>query len=201
MTPLFAQKENPKPKEVLLASNFFRNCELSSYLPSISDTLYQFDRNFELKKVFFNQGKLKLPNKLLYSHSKFRKEFERYIFNLRAHPAYEDNIFITYYHKGKPNIGICNLEKESLKMINLEGRENPVILNDLDGGIEFAPLDNKYKNSWYRLVWVDELKSLLEEDRFLQRKIKHPDKRKQLKKFIENLSEEDNPVIVVVKGR
>ena len=199
--PLYPQKENLKSMEVLVGSIFFKSGKLAYYMPPFCDTLYQFNMSQLVRKTHFKQGKLFLPQKYIYDHRKFRNEFKRYIFNLRAYPAYGNNVFITYYHKGKPNVGICNPEKGDLKMINLDGRLNTSILNDLDGGLEFEPVYNKSKNSWYKLVWVDELKSLLEEDRFLQRKIKHPDKRKQLKEFIENLSEEDNPVIIITKGR
>ena len=106
-----------------LATNFFKCDDYSSFSPPFSDTLYQIDKSLNIRKTYFEQGKLKLPNKLLYDNAAFGKKFQSYIFNLMIYPAYKDNLFMTYYYKGKPNIGICNLEKESLQMINLNGRK------------------------------------------------------------------------------
>ncbi len=201
ITPLYYEKENLRILDVLLVPNFINGKGNASFLPPFSDTLYQIDQSENIQKTFFDQGKLRLPKKLLYDHAKFRKGFQRYIFPFMIYPGYQDNLFVTFFHKGKPFVGICNLERESLQMINLDNRESRTILNDLDGGLEFIPVSNKFEKSWYKLVWVDELKDLLEEERFLSRKVKYPEKRSQLKKFIENLDDEDNPIIVVVRGR
>jgi hypothetical protein len=73
------------------------------------------------------------------------------------------------------------------------------LINDLDGGLSFWP---KYYTSENELVAVwqaHEMKEILTEGYFAAHEIKNPQAHQKLKKLLNHLEEDDNPVVVIAK--
>jgi hypothetical protein len=71
-------------------------------------------------------------------------------------------------------------------------------VNDIDGGIDFWPR-HIYADKWaYTIVSAPDFIKFSTEN-LKKGKAKFPEKSKQLKTTLENMSEEDNQVIVIVK--
>ncbi|MFZ5430217.1 MAG: 6-bladed beta-propeller [Bacteroidota bacterium] len=77
--------------------------------------------------------------------------------------------------------------------------ERTGIENDIDGGINFLP---KYSNNGKELIgWFDayELKMYVASDAFKNSTPKYPEKKRELERLAKSLSENDNPVLMIVK--
>jgi hypothetical protein len=73
------------------------------------------------------------------------------------------------------------------------------LINDLDGGLSFWPF---YCNSDNELVDIQEaytMKEYLTEEYFATREIKNPQAHHKLRKLLEILKDDDNPVVVIAK--
>jgi len=72
-------------------------------------------------------------------------------------------------------------------------------INDLDGGLSFCPKyytsDNELVDAWR----AEDMKDYLTEAYFAAHEIKNPEAHQKLKELLENVTEFDNPVIVIAK--
>jgi hypothetical protein len=77
--------------------------------------------------------------------------------------------------------------------------QNSGIINDLDNGPEFwiqASFDKNHAISW---VFAHQLKAHVASDAFKNSTPKYPEKKKELERLAKSLSENDNPVLMIVK--
>ncbi|MGV8137981.1 MAG: 6-bladed beta-propeller [Mangrovibacterium sp.] len=115
----------------------------------------------------------------------------------------ETNIFWLHKYCFKNQIGIVTINKEdqstkaSLGELKLWG-----IPNDLDGGTSFQPIsyyDKKEDEYLIGTVYPYQLKAHIASDEFKNSTPKYPEKKKELEKLANNLKENDNPVLMLVK--
>jgi hypothetical protein len=92
-------------------------------------------------------------------------------------------------------LGIYDKKEFKLNLFNRE-----YVINDIDGGVDFKPLNfvdnnNFILNSIYILLFPRDLINEFHKNKYYKSK----EKRDILKKIIDNLDEEDNPIVMVLK--
>ncbi|MDR0573122.1 MAG: 6-bladed beta-propeller [Tannerella sp.] len=91
-------------------------------------------------------------------------------------------------------LGIYNNNKKTLQIT-----KDIELNNDFDGGVNFIPLNpinnqNFYKNQIYTLVYPYKLMEAYAQNKSYS----SPQRRKQLEKLVNSLSEDDNPILMIV---
>jgi hypothetical protein len=111
------------------------------------------------------------------------RESERYLFIRNMIYDEKHKRFLSLYDKHKHEF-IGNID--------------PEITNDIDGGINF---EKGYQDDTYAyiLLWPFEMKKKLTSAHFAKTKVLYPEKQKALKTMVDNLLDEDNPVVMLVK--
>ena len=73
------------------------------------------------------------------------------------------------------------------------------LINDIDGGFSFWPKYYSLSHELADVYQAYEMKEILKEKYFAGRTIKNPQAHQKLKELVNNLKEDDNPVIVIAK--
>lgn len=84
----------------------------------------------------------------------------------------------------------------------ISSMQRPGLINDLDGGPDFAPgYCYREDGREYLLSWRNafELKAHVESESFKNSTPKYPEKKRELEKLAASLDENDNPVLMLVK--
>jgi len=115
--------------------------------------------------------------------------------------------FLRYFFNGKFYLTAFNLRSGKFQVVgqtsSLSSRDGgPGLADDLDGGLPFVPKFSftKNGNDWicgYRYSY--ELRNYVASNSFQKAVVKYPNKKKQLEKLANSLSENDNPVLMLVK--
>lgn len=102
-------------------------------------------------------------------------------------------------------LGVYNKQTKELSFCKPTSTDNPLytsgIYNDIDGGPRFFP--TKQVNDSTMLMWVkaNELKDHVASDDFKKAVVKYTEKKEELERLANSLSETDNPVLMFVTIR
>jgi hypothetical protein len=107
----------------------------------------------------------------------------------------------------RPKNNVIIVDKKSGESIFIEVQEKdenilPGLINDIDGGVNFEPKEYfKENDNEYLVGWTDayQLKAYSSSESFKNSVPELPEKKKELKKLTNNLNENDNPVLMLVK--
>jgi hypothetical protein len=102
------------------------------------------------------------------------------------------------------------IQKTFLSLYDKHKRElianiDPVIINDIDGGMNLHTGTRieqaicKYDTYMYVPLWPFQMKEQLIPTHFNNSKILYPEKQKALKTLVNELLDDDNPVLVIIK--
>jgi hypothetical protein len=144
-----------------------------------------------------NLGKFKGPFDLM-TTSNLRESRTKYI---RLFDFWEttSHLFFRFYYQGKSYKGQFNkTNKEFYKLLETKSNENR-LYNDIDGGLPFWPWYAIEDGEWICCYDAIDFKKKLSGAWFKNSEAKHIDKREHLKKFVDELSIDDNPVLMIVK--
>lgn len=181
------------------------------------DTVYGFDGyNNIIPRFSVNLGKHKLPNTMR-NEAGYRGEVsDEYLFlNILESESYIFLIYCShndegYDQKGSPYGGISLFNKEEMKgstlttkngrMLRIEnvGFKYTGFKNDFDGGPEFIP---EYANDSlaFQFITAFDLKQHINSQEFINSKPDHADNKQVLLKQMENINENDNYILMMVK--
>jgi len=162
----------------------------------INDTIYNLI-DLELEPAYiFNLGKYKGSFAEMVGDRR-----ERFI-RFRSFRETNSALYFFYMFKYDEQIA-AKYNKEDgqfFRLVNPEGQTNR-IYNDIDGGLSIWP--NYYEggvdNEWYMIVDAINMKQNLSPEYLKESEAIYPEKKEDLKEFIEELSIEDNPVLMIVK--
>jgi len=191
----------------------------------LNDTVFMVNRHYGFEPVYhFNLGKYGLPKVVRESVTMLNEKIMDYIgieyvmesqqllflsCNFGNHyPAKrpepiidkEFNIVLTHY-PGRM-LGIYNKSSQELLFAEPEKTDNSLtncgLKNDFDGGINFYP--RKIVNDSTLAMWVDayKLKEHVASKEFKNSTPKYPAKKIELEKLANSLSDNDNPVLVLM---
>jgi hypothetical protein len=217
----FFQREKPLNTSLNCAANFYRYNGSIRYKELLNDTIWQVEDD-RLKPVYvINRGKYGTPN--YYRGLPIRIAAEKRLESIWIHKTFESKDYIivkTSFRKNYPfdfyrDLGINELKMqfEIIGLFNkqtgefffveptqIKDQPEPTgIENDIDGGINFMP---NYLYSDSLLVgWFDvyEIKHFIETQSFKNSTPKYPEKKRELERLAKSLSENDNPVLMIVK--
>jgi hypothetical protein len=82
---------------------------------------------------------------------------------------------------------------------NLLSNRNSGIINDFDGGVDIWINGLRSDNSFISWVNTYQLKAHVASDAFKNSTPKYPEKKRELERLANSLSENDNPVLMIVK--
>jgi len=158
----------------------------------LSDTVFYLNQNQIIPKYIFNsKGKRFTKEKRINLN---RKNMSEVIIHSNLIET-SNYLFFKYRYSGLDFLLVYNKQLNN----QFEIIENSALINDIDGGpnlfIEQILHDNIV------LSWMEafELKSYINSDSFKNSKPKYPEKKKALEKLADSLSENDNPVLMLVK--
>jgi hypothetical protein len=167
------------------------------YWNQYNDTIFCIKNSKNSARLFFAKGEHRLP---------FDNNIDLSNFFLPINIVESNNyIWIVEFNRPKNEVIIIDKNKGSSKLVNsIKNKDTvlPGIFNDLDGGGNFEP--RSYNNSdgdEYLVGWVEayQLKANVASETFNKTTAKYPEKKKELKKLANGLTENDNPVLMLVK--
>lgn len=168
-----------------------------------NDTVYTVTDNEFLPAYYIDLGKYRLPDDARcenpVSMDKFRRV--RNMYYLASSVEAAGQVFITsftYADSLPRNILYQSGNSESTFLVKEFGEASGFI-NDWDGGPEFWPAGNVNDQTLFMPVAPIELLNIVEEEDFSEKDAISPDRKKEFRKMVEGLKEEDNVVLMVVK--
>jgi len=166
---------------------------------ALNDTVYNIENNILVPAFIFNQGKYKGP---------FDVMTTQYVNQITAHPQFitfwetTRYLFMYFYFDGT-KIHLGQFDKLTGEFCRLTGPGGNTIrmYNDIDGGLSFLPryLVDNVDDEWCQWYEAIDLKEGLTSEYLKNSEAKHPEKKERLRKFMNELSVEDNPVLMIVK--
>ena len=161
-----------------------------------NDTIYTLVELMLEPEYILNLGKYKKPlhtgiyRSDRYIHLYSFRETKSALYFLYT---YDDEMFSAKYSKENGQF---------FRFVNPDGQKNR-IHNDVDGGLSIWPYyyEGELEDEWYYLVDAINMKQMLTPEYLKESEAKYPEKKEDLKEFIEELSIEDNPVIMIIKLR
>jgi len=190
-----------------------------------NDTLFYLNEKFELvPALYFNMGSLKmtlqeslegkLDKRESFANIKDVYETSNYIFFAlvgrlkhvkRDVPVINPSVgFPEQLYRGGI-LGIYNKVEKNVSFIDISKTEEKLLVtgfyNDVDGGPKFFP---KFMFDEDRLIMpisAYDLKEYVSSESFRNAPAKYPEKKKALEELANRLSEDDNPVLMVVTMR
>jgi hypothetical protein len=167
-----------------------------------SDTLFTLKGSELIPEIILNSGERKFTSeartKMIQETSKDpRVTSETWVYSLIQNNLFESSnyLFYSYGFNKKGRLLIHN--KVSGKSIEVDSKTG--IENDLDGGPNIQLKMNKDDNTLFSWINAFELITYVASDDFINSTPKYPEKKKELEKLANNLNENDNPVLMLVK--
>lgn len=197
----FSKKNSISPFKTTIGftSRIFKSDKSLYYWNHYNDTIFKIDGKTFSPGYLFSDGDFRLAEKYILGqnpekHSFFPERFvdtKDYLFFFYDYKKY---LYTSFYDKSSRQFFSINSTND------IEKRwAGPGIINDIDGGLPFAPFTSfSNEGSELLLGWnfAYEFKNR-ETSKSLH--LKYPDRKKALKKLVNGLNENDNPVLVVVK--
>lgn len=193
---------SPKPKSKRWPGNsplyvFNNNLYLKEHC---NDTLSLVQESKKVPYAIFEEKDMALDYSINVDPFNIPKEFDN---KLTAEYIYESNkyMFVSYIQGARipgSKIGYIRLLlfKESNNALCLEGG---TFANDVDGGLKFWPNTIFNNNTLISCINAIDIKAHVASEAFKNSNPKYPEKKRELEKLANSLSENDNPVLMLVK--
>lgn len=191
-----------------------------------TDTLFCLNDKYELNPTYsFSMGSLKMPVSTRCNFMEYFQKMNNYIAveNLFQTHNYillklnYGNSFPAHRLTSKPPLrpggdpiltnttcclGIYNKSNEKLVFCKPTSTDNPLntsgIFNDIDAGPRFFPEKMINDSTFVMTVSAKDLKYHIASEEFKNNSPKYPNRKKMLEEFANNLSEFDNPILMIV---
>jgi hypothetical protein len=183
----------PYKCNVGLLGGFFKFGDNINFWDPFNDTIFSISHDWEYKAIYlFERGDDWVPP--------FLNDITRFPSLFKIYNLFETKRFI-YVHFGyKQNSGVGLYDKINKNTFNITGRG---ITNTIDGGVDFrkciAYFEKDSKEYLVMEVFPFELKAHVSSDAFKNSNPKYPEKKRELEQLANSLSENDNPVLMIVK--
>ena len=164
----------------------------------LNDTIYNIKDNQLAPAYIINLGKYKGPLDLMITT--YIQDQSNNFVRLFGFWETQKYLLFNFYYKGVVYRGLYDKKDIAFFKI-IPSNNNAYIYNDIDGGLAFWPWYpvNNVDNEWVYCIDAIDLKHQLSLELLEYSKALYPEKKEQLQKFIEELSVDDNPVVMIVK--
>jgi hypothetical protein len=165
------------------------------YWNQYNDTLFRIEDGKFSARYFFAKGDFRLP-------TDNTSELDKYF---RVINILESDRYVWIIEINSPTDNVIILDK--VKRLSMSANDNNKIslygiTNDVDGGLNFVPKSYFKENGYEYLIGINDaflLKSHATSEAFKNSTPKYPEKKKELERLANSLSENDNPVLMIVK--
>ncbi|TKG94928.1 6-bladed beta-propeller [Puteibacter caeruleilacunae] len=208
LVPLYNFKSHnpPKKKKLKMSSGPLYVYEDNLYYKEkYNDTLYCVRDSLMIPHVIYNEKNLLLDKDFDLHPGSIKKQFAKVKNKLVNGPIVESNMYVfTSYLSGmflKPeDLSHTRIlfNKSDNKTMALAKAE---FVNDIDGGFDFWPSGTFKNGILYRYILPYELKAHVASEAFKNSSPRYPEKKEALQKLANSLSENDNPVLMLVRLR
>jgi hypothetical protein len=172
------------------------------YWDSFNDTIFSIKENNPFPKFVFENYPERLP-----LHDITWDQYENKYIDIRRILESHNYLYLFYFFKQSYfTLVYC---KKSMLIYTVGHSDDedkrfcgPGIINDIDSGLGFAPYQyfqlgkDEYLVSW---AFAYQIKAHVASDAFKNSTPKYPEKKKELERLANSLSENDNPVLMIVK--
>jgi hypothetical protein len=169
-----------------------------------TDTIYTLNEKSRIvPAMYLDLGKYKIPDNKRPSFITDRKQVNNIMKGYLWGNVVESDKYRLMNAEGysdeKKLLIMTDKAKNTSVLISDKGNKYAGFINDIDGGIDFWPR-HIYADKWaYTIVPASDCIKYSTDNLKLGKKVKFPEKSKQLKTIIGSMNEEDNQVIVIVK--
>jgi hypothetical protein len=170
------------------------------YWNHFNDTIFEISRYNYKPKYIFNLKDKKPPMR----NQEF-DEYSRFITLLNILET-KNQLFIRYAYNQKPHFTVYDKLNDVFSVVSkvIDGAQNTSygFINDIDSGLLFDPAHyhsengNEYLIGWF---FPYEIKAHVASSAFKNSTPKYPEKKRELERLANSLSENDNPVLMIVK--
>ncbi|WP_167619146.1 6-bladed beta-propeller [Maribellus sediminis] len=180
------------------------------YYESFNDTIFAIDQNHYVPQFIFERDQYRMTSQRFISEtpkwinevdrSRLKKPEKKY-YHIRTLFMTTKYFWIGYSLDYYSQLALIDNKTNELYTIYDSG-ENSGLLNDYDGGLSFFPESYFEKNnSEFLCSWINSLqiKGHIFSRVFKSTIPQYPEKKKELEKLANNLNENDNPVLMLVK--
>ncbi len=179
------------------------------------DTIYSVLNDSIYPKYTLDKGSEGAPFEILYSRNTMRPDPGitpkrwNYLLPIGFTETFHD-VFITAIFKNK-ELYLINYNKSTQSVSSMKtpfvipdnpgqpATVSPKFINDIDGGISLGTgRPNREGDVWTYKFDAINFKNQLSKEHFLNSKALHPEKKDALKKLVDSISADDNPIIMVI---
>ncbi|TKG94925.1 6-bladed beta-propeller [Puteibacter caeruleilacunae] len=168
-----------------------------NYYDQYTDTIFEIGEDSHRVRFIIDRGDIGLTPKL-YEQGIISKGLERYMW---PRGIWETNNYVLFYTSCKTKSYRILLEKSTNKLYRVGDGDYGwgAFQNDFDGGLDFFPRETPMNSIRVRTIDAYELKAHVASEAFKNSTPKYPEKKKALEKLANGLSENDNPVLMLVR--
>ena len=170
------------------------------YWNNYLDTVYNINKAEVMPRLIFNKDKYGINPEIMTKQNIHQRLGDYYIVQY----VQETNHFflLRYIYANQYYTGILNKTDGNSQIANISEKPISGIFNDIDGGIEmYAQEFQNINGTEYFITSVSayQLKAHVSSDAFKNSTPKYPEKKRELEHLANSLSENDNPVLMIVK--
>jgi hypothetical protein len=181
-------------------SNSYIHNNSLHYWNNYLDTVYNINKTEVMPRLIFNKDKYGINPEIMTKQNIHQRLGDYYIVQYLQ----ETNHFfmLRYIYANQYYIGILNKTDGNSQIANISEEPLSGIANDIDGGIEMYAQEFQIINGaeyFISSVNAYQLKAHVASDAFKNSTPKYPDKKRELEQLANSLSENDNPVLMIVK--
>lgn len=169
------------------------------YKKQFSDTLYFLNQNYDLiPRYFFNLGNLRVT-----LDSRFFPPTTQDYVSIYNIFQTENYLLLRVLFDKKYKYGVLGIFNKNTKDLIFCQPNNDLltlngISNDIDAGPSFYPSKTVNNNTFVMTISAKQLKDHVASDDFKNNAPKQPEKKKQLEELANKLTENDNPILILV---
>lgn len=190
----------PKSGIVLKEFAFYSDAEKVLVQNAFSDTAYAYENSKWIPDLYIDLGKYGMPigweDDLTNYETNTRNFIERVTINRE-----KDYTMIYFNYKDKKYYGKYDHGNGRLIFAKNIDQDMRGFYNDIDGGPAVKPYYYEDNKNWYFIFQAIDLIEWNKEGKFDNSDVQKPGKKKEFKKLISSLDENDNPIIMVVEKR
>jgi len=160
----------------------------------LNDTLYRVTKTNGFQPTYiFQSGKYECPVEFRQNFIQFAQKKELKYILIRE--VFECKQYLLYSYSFNRELFMNYYDKLLKKAFTFNSERIP---NDFDGGPDFYPIYQK-NNEMIGIISSIDLIGKVFSDDFKSSTPKYPEKKKELERLVNNLDENDNPVLMLVK--
>ena len=169
-------------------------------LIELCDTVYKVSENQLSPKFYMNFGSIRLKQEMLTDPENLEKVMDSHLrsYNLSV---IDDSWGIYFSWEQKTYLGFINPSNEQIVFASRVDTTINGLINDIDGGPGYFPVQVSKDDEWLRPIQTLEFKSMFKNGQFDLPDIIDPEANKRLKEMTAALHENDNPVLMLVKKK